>query len=82
MEEHMTHTFLTTEELSQKIKYDPNYIRQFLMDNVFMENIHYIRPFGRRRILFIWETIEQEMLGIVDTETTLIPMASGGMIHG
>ncbi|MDQ6984486.1 MAG: hypothetical protein Q9M44_07200 [Ghiorsea sp.] len=78
----MTHTFLTTEELSHKLKYDPNYSRQFLMDTVLMENIHYIRPFGRRRILFIWEPIEQEMLRNIEQEPTLIPMASGGMIHG
>ena len=78
----MTHTFLTTEELSMKIKYDPRYIREFLKDSIFMENIHYIRPFGRRKILFIWEPIEAEMLGVIEHEPTLIPMAAGGLAHG
>ncbi len=78
----MTHTFLTTEELSTKIKYDSKYIRQFLMDTVFIENIHYIRPFGRRKILFIWEAIEAEMVKSIQLEPALIPMASGGLVHG
>jgi len=78
----MTHTFLTTEELSTKIKYDSKYIRQNLMGTIFIENVHYIRPFGRRKILFIWETIESEMMNRIIHEPTLIPMASGGLIHG
>jgi len=78
----MTHTFLTTEELSTKIKYDPRYIREFLKDTIFMENIHYIRPFGRRKILFIWEPIEAEMLGTIELDTPLIPMSAGGIAHG
>jgi len=78
----MSHTFLTTEELSTKIKYDSKYIRQFLMDTVFIENIHYIRPFGRRKILFIWEAIEAEMVKSIQLEPALIPMASGGLVHG
>jgi len=28
---------------------------------VLLEGIHYIRPFGRRKILFIWESIERDM---------------------
>ncbi len=28
----------------------------------FIEGVHYIRPFGGRKILFVWERIETEML--------------------
>lgn len=55
-------TYLTTEELSQRIKYDPRTIRDQLKDAVFIEGEHYIRPFGGRKILFLWEKVEALML--------------------
>lgn len=53
--------YLTTEELSARIKYDPRTIRNCLKDTVLLEGIHYIRPFGGRKILFMWEPIERDM---------------------
>lgn len=58
----MKNTYLTTEELSQRIKYDPRTIRDQLKDTVFIEGMHYIRPFGGRKILFLWEEVEALML--------------------
>ena len=78
----MLDTYLTTEELSQRIKYDPRYIRNFLLDSVFIEGVHYIRPFGRRKILFVWETIEEEMHKASNDEAPTIPLRSGGALHG
>jgi hypothetical protein len=43
-------TYLTTEELSGVIKYDGRTIRERLKDSVLIEGIHYIRPFGGRKI--------------------------------
>lgn len=57
----MTQTYLTTDELSERIKYTPRTIRNRLKDSVFIENIHYIRPFGGRKILYVWERIEEDM---------------------
>ena len=57
----MAQTYLTTEELSQRIKYDVRTIRERLKDSVLLEGIHYLRPFGGRKILFIWERIEEDM---------------------
>ena len=57
----MTQTYLTTEELSERIKYDARTIRERLKDSVLLEGVHYLRPFGGRKILFIWETIEKDM---------------------
>jgi hypothetical protein len=54
--------YLTTEELSLRIKFDPRYIRERLKGRVFREGVHYIRPFGGRKLLFIWEAIEQVMV--------------------
>lgn len=57
----MTQTYLTTEELSGRIKYDTKTIRRKLKDTVLLEGVHYFRPFGGRKILFIWEQIEEDM---------------------
>lgn len=76
-------TFLTTEELSTRIKYDPRTIRNQLKDSVLLEGVHYIRPFGGRKILFIWETIQRDMRKLRPRENTVtIPLASGGICHG
>jgi hypothetical protein len=58
----MAQTYLTTEELSSRIKYDTRTIRNCLKDSVLFEGVHYIRPFGGRKILFIWEQVEASML--------------------
>ncbi|MBU0541400.1 MAG: hypothetical protein KKC58_03285 [Gammaproteobacteria bacterium] len=54
-------TYLTTEELSARIKYDVRTIRDRLKDSVLLEGRHYIRPFNGRKILFIWEVIQSDM---------------------
>ncbi len=56
----MSLTYLTTAELSERIKYDPRTIRDCLKDSVLIEGVHYIRPFGGRKILYVWERIESE----------------------
>ncbi|MDO9148992.1 MAG: hypothetical protein Q7U52_15260 [Hydrogenophaga sp.] len=79
------HTYLTTEELAGKIKYDPRTIRERLKDSVLLEGVHYFRPFGGRKILFLWETIERDMKVPSATQPvgfSGIPMANGAMVHG
>lgn len=78
-------TYLTAEELAQKIKYDVRTIRERLKDSVLFEGVHYVRPFGGRKILFVWESIERDMKVPTFRGTSvadLIPMANGGVIHG
>ncbi|WP_368572085.1 hypothetical protein [Acinetobacter junii] len=58
----MTYTYMTAQHLAEKIHYDPRTIRNQLKDSIFLEGIHYIRPFGGRKILFVWERIEEDML--------------------
>ena len=72
---------LTTEELSARIKYDVRTIRERLKDSVLLEGIHYFRPFGGRKILYIWEHIERDM-GCTSEQSFAIPMANGGVCHG
>jgi hypothetical protein len=75
----MSQTYLTTDELSERIKYDSRTIRDCLKDSVLIEGVHYFRPFGGRKILYIWEVIERDMK--VAADTLSIPMANGGVCH-
>jgi hypothetical protein len=67
----MPYTYLTTKELSSIIKYDTRTIREQLKDSVLFEGVHYIRPFGGRKILYIRERIEEEMINGISTESLL-----------
>jgi len=75
-------TYLTTGELAKKIKYDNRTIRERLKDSVLHEGVHYIRPFGGRKILYIWESIERDMQSFSNTSMQAIPMARGAVAHG
>ena len=75
-------TYLTTEELAARIKYEPSYIRRQLKDTVLLEGRHYIRPFGGRKILYIWEAIEREMTRRSRSLAPVIPMAGGRQMNG
>lgn len=77
----MSLTYLTTDELSGRIKYDARTIREQLKDSVLLEGTHYIRPFGGRKILFIWERIEHDM-AMPSDQSFAIPMADGSVCHG
>ncbi|QTN21772.1 hypothetical protein HZ992_16530 [Rhizobacter sp. AJA081-3] len=55
-------TYLTARELAERIKYKPNVINNMLKDSVLLEGIHYVRPFGRRKVLYLWEAVERTML--------------------
>lgn len=74
----MSLTYLTTDELAERIKYNPRTIRNVLKDSVLFEGRHYIRPFGGRKILFIWEHIEKDMFGAENEACLMIPMINGG----
>ena len=75
-------TYMTTEELATRLRYDARYIRSALKDAVFIEGIHYIRPFGRRRVLYLWEQIELDMVKPSMSQKPGIPMANGGHLNG
>tara|TARA_B100000965_G_scaffold402453_1_gene428428 strand:- start:930 stop:1163 length:234 start_codon:yes stop_codon:yes gene_type:complete len=77
----MNTQYLTTDELAARIKYDARTIRDRLKDSVLLEGVHYIRPFGGRKILYIWEAIERDMGGSANSSIA-IPMANGGVMHG
>lgn len=78
----MNLTYLTTEELAERIKYEPCTIRNQLKDAVLLEGVHYFRPFQGRKILYIWERVEERMLQNYDSSAFSIPMANGGIANG
>lgn len=65
----MNLTYLTTDELASRIKYEPRTIRERLKDSVLLEGVHYIRPFGSRKILYLWEKVEKDMLAVNSLES-------------
>ena len=67
-------TYMTTSELSKRIKYDQRTIREQLKDSVLFEGVHYIRPFGGRKILYLWERIEEEMLNGISSNSLIVGM--------
>ena len=80
--ERAVQTYLTTEELASRIHYDARTIRNRLKDSVLLEGTHYIRPFGGRKLLFLWEAIERDIGMASASRAPLIPMANGGRAHG
>ena len=76
-----TCTYLTTDELSQRIKYDTRTIRDRLKDSVLLEGRHYIKPFGGRKTLYIWEAIEEDIGKYSASSSAPIVLSNGGMLH-
>jgi hypothetical protein len=77
----MSNEYLTTEELAARIKYDARTIRDRLKDSVLLEGVHYIRPFGGRKILYLWGPIERDMVLYSKEGGALVPMANGSVCH-
>ena len=67
----MSNTFLTTDQLAERIQYDARTIREQLKDSVLIEGVHYVRPFGRRKILYLWERIENDILNASNVDAHL-----------
>lgn len=78
----MNDTYLTTDQLAERIHYDARTIRTRLKDAVLLEGVHYIRPFGGRKLLFIWETIQRDISQASARRAPVIPMANGSLAHG
>lgn len=75
------YTYLTTDQLAERIHFQPGTIRKNLKDSFLIEGVHYVRPFGGRKTLFIWERVEDALLNSLGEDRLSIPMANGGEIH-
>lgn len=76
----MSETYLTAVQLAERIHYDARTIRNVLKDSVLIEGVHYFRPFGGRKLLFVWEAIERDIK--CHSMPGAIPMAGGGLANG
>lgn len=76
----MSQTYLTTDQLSERIHYDSRTIRTRLKDAVLIEGVHYIRPFGGRKLLFIWEAIQRDIGKVSSSHAPIVPMANGDVV--
>lgn len=76
----MSNTCLTTDELSQRIKFDPRYIRNSLKDSVLLEGIHYIRPVGNLQIVDIIAIPQRFHRQVGETEHQHVPHHALGEI--
>ena len=77
----ITPTFLTVQELSDRIGLKPATIKRTKVDTVLLEGKHYVRPLGGRKLMFIWEAILEDMMKGYTSEV-VIPMANGGKLRG
>lgn len=82
-------TLLSPDEVAQKLNMSTRYFRNVVMKRALVEGVHYIRPFSGRKILLIWERVEEEILrDLVDVQIQPksekpagIPMAGGGLLN-
>ncbi len=64
--------FLTTDELSARIKMAPGTIRNLVCKNKFKKNIHYVKP-TPRKLLFIWSSVEDWLFNRTHCPSNGIP---------
>jgi hypothetical protein len=77
-------TLLTAQELAALTKYSESTIVRGHVARALVDGVHYVRPFGGKRKLYIWEAIEHDMFNPAHLATSelSIPMANGGTFHG
>lgn len=63
--------YLTTKELSTRIKMAPGSIRNLIWQNQLVEGIHFIKPTGRK-LLFLWSNCQAWLHGN-SPDTATIP---------
>ena len=74
-------TYLSTDKLAERLNYSTRHVREYLKDRIFIEGIHYVRAPGGRKLLFVWEQIEEDFFSEL-AESSRIQLASGGFING
>ena len=54
--------YLTTQELSERIKMTPGTIRNLVWRGDLIANVHFVKP-TPRKLLFVWSAIENWLYG-------------------
>jgi len=80
-------TYLTPEQAAERLSFSPRYFRNVIMKRSLIEGVHWVRAFDGRKMLIIWERVEEELLNIGNVSTAnsnenaAIPMAKGGRCY-
>ena len=74
--------YLTTAELSDRIKMAPGTIRNLVWKGELLENVHYVKP-TKRKLLFVWSKVELWLYGQRKGgfRTTQAPGKHGSLIN-
>ena len=59
--------YLTTIELSSRIKMTPGTIRNLVWKKSFLEGVHYVKPTGRK-LLFVWSGCQAWLHGAIQDQ--------------
>lgn len=78
----MNHTYISVEELAARLGYKPDSINRRMVGTVLLEGVHFVRPLGGRKRLFIWDVIERDMFAGFNRSAPVIPLANGGVCNG
>lgn len=78
----MNHTYISMEELATRLGYKAETINRKMVGSVLIEGIHFVRPLGGRKRLFIWDAIERDMIAGFGRNAPVIPLANGGLCNG
>ena len=54
--------YLTTEELSKRIKMAPGTIRNLVWKGELVKDVHYVKP-TPRKLLFVWSSVQKWLEG-------------------
>lgn len=74
-------TLLTLQQLSERVGLKPETIMRTKVDTILLAGKHYVRPLGGRKLMFIWESIFEDMMKGYGADA-VIPMANGGTLRG
>ena len=69
--------YITTDQLAERLHYEPRTILTSLKDRVLIEVRHYFKPFGGKKILCIWDNTEADMQKFSPDRAPVIPMVRG-----
>ncbi|MFI5340838.1 MAG: helix-turn-helix transcriptional regulator [Candidatus Methylomirabilales bacterium] len=72
----MVEEYLKIEQLSERIPYRPQTIRNMMTKGTFKLGVHYVKPNGTGRPIFIWSAVERWLRE--SEAANVIPLARGG----
>jgi transcriptional antiterminator len=76
--------YISPEQAAKRLNFSTRYFRNVIIKKELEEGIHYIYAFNGRKILLLWDRVEEELLKSLNENNTsaqVIPMSSGGICN-